>query len=371
MDNYYHSDTDLAERKGSKTPFALRLLDLVVLLLSALALVMLLLTLVTSHYDPSLSWVFAMTGLVTPAIYLFALFMALYWVIRWRWIYATLLLIPLAIGAPAVSRYIKIETSKSYGELPRRGVLRLMSYNVKHLSTPEWENSTADVSRFVEEAKPDIVCFQEFSPSRMTKQEEPDLFRNYSCTVVDDMATYSRYKILRSSENLVGDEFESGVAFWSDILVGRDTLRLYNIHLHSTAITANDDEYLSGMKFLSDSLSDDILKGMISRFRTTSIGRAAQADTIASSIAESPYRVIVCGDFNDTPNSYAYRKISKGLNDAFQQAGVGYSYTYCGFFNLLRIDYVMVEEPLKVLSYEVVDSVRLSDHLPIVTTLKL
>ncbi|MFI3286296.1 MAG: endonuclease/exonuclease/phosphatase family protein [Rikenellaceae bacterium] len=370
MTDYYYSDGAGAKRKKEGS-FVLRIVDFVMLLLSVAALGLLLLTLITSHVAPSVSWIFAIVGLITPAIYLLAIIMALYWIIRWRWIYASLFLVPLAIGAPAVSRYYKIETSKKYGELPRRGVMRLMSYNVKYLIDQEGQYSTPAMNIFIDQVKPDVVCFQEFTPRHMSQSEEPETFSNYSSAKITGMAIYSRYKILESSENLISEDFDSGRAFWADLLVGRDTIRLYNLHLHSTAITLNDDQYLSKMEFLGDSLSDDKLKGIISRFKATSIGRAAQADSLAANIAKSPHRVIVCGDFNDTPNSYAYRRISNGLQDAFQESGLGYSHTFCGFLNLLRIDYVLVEKPLEVLSYEVVDSVKLSDHLPVVTTLKL
>ena len=42
-----------------------------------------------------------------------------------------------------------------------------------------------------------------------------------------------------------------------------------------------------------------------------------QADTIAKYIQQSPYPVIVCGDFNDVPGSYAYRTVKGNLQDVF------------------------------------------------------
>ena len=66
--------------------------------------------------------------------------------------------------------------------------------------------------------------------------------------------------------------------------------------------------------------------------------------------------MIVCGDFNDTPISYTYRTMSRDLNDAFRKVGRGYSHTYRGFFNMLRIDYVLCSDEFAPLSYEVIDS---------------
>ncbi len=348
------------------------IIDSGMVVLSIVAFVAMALTLVTSHYDPSKSWIFTLLGLITPAVYIVNTIFALYWVIRWKWIMASLLLLPLLVGMPAISRYYKIETSKSYGDLLRRGVVRLMSYNVKAFIGDDKQASTADMRDFIEEQRPDIICFQEYFENRMKQEDQPQLMQDYYKASVEELAIFSRYKILKSSENLIVDSlYASGRAFWADLLIGSDTVRLYNLHLHSTDITGKDNDYISNMEFIGDTLREGTFRGMLSRFRRTSIGRAAQADTIAHSISQTPHRVIVCGDLNDTPNSYAYRKISKGLNDSFQEKGVGYSHTFRGFMNLLRIDYILVEEPTEVLWYEVADTVFLSDHLPVMTVLKL
>ncbi|EKC66606.1 hypothetical protein OBE_05853, partial [human gut metagenome] len=89
--------------------------------------------------------------------------------------------------------------------------------------------------------------------------------------------------------------------------VGDDTIRIFNNHLHSTAITVHDDKYLSEHQFLTDTAGGAKIKNIFRRFRDNSMLRAAQADTIARAIAATPGCKIVCGDFNDTPMSYTYR----------------------------------------------------------------
>lgn len=81
-------------------------------------------------------------------------------------------------------------------------------------------------------------------------------------------------------------------------------------------------------------------------------------------------RKIVCGDFNDTPMSYVYRKMARGMNDAFAECGEGYSYTYRGFFDMLRIDYVLASPDLQMLSYEV-PHLGCSDHYPVAVRFKI
>jgi endonuclease/exonuclease/phosphatase family metal-dependent hydrolase len=61
--------------------------------------------------------------------------------------------------------------------------------------------------------------------------------------------------------------------------------------------------------------------------------------------------------------------LARGLNDAFSEAGEGYSYTFRGFFDALRIDYVFSSDEFETLSYEV-PKVPYSDHLPVLVRLK-
>ena len=174
----------------------------------------------------------------------------------------------------------------------------------------------------------------------------------------------SKYRILRS-----GVVLPPGTSVWADLLIGDDTIRVFNNHLRSTAIKAADNDYLTSRGFLSDTAREDKLRSMAGRFRENSVLRAAQVDSIAVVVEAWRSRCIVCGDFNDTPMSYVYRTMAKGLNDAFSQCGSGYSHTFRGFFNTLRIDYVLSSEGFDALSYEV-PTVDYSDHHPVVVRLR-
>ena len=123
-------------------------------------------------------------------------------------------------------------------------------------------------------------------------------------------------------------------------------------------ITHDDQEYLVSGDFIEDGSMEreDKLRSIADRFQLNSQIRADQADTISRFVAASPYRVIVCGDFNDVPVSNTYRRMSHRLRDAFREEGRGYSYTYRGFFDMLRIDYILCSKDFSVLSYDVIDT---------------
>lgn len=151
---------------------------------------------------------------------------------------------------------------------------------------------------------------------------------------------------------------------------GDDTIRIFNNHLHSTAITVHDDKYLSEHQFLTDTAGGAKIKNIFRRFRDNSMLRAAQADTIARAIAATPGCKIVCGDFNDTPMSYTYRVMAQDLDDAFRASGKGIPIPFADSYGCLRIDYVLYSEDLECLDYQVLYDVDLSDHYPVVVRLR-
>jgi endonuclease/exonuclease/phosphatase family metal-dependent hydrolase len=105
------------------------------------------------------------------------------------------------------------------------------------------------------------------------------------------------------------------------------------------------------------------------RLKNGFILRAQQSQVVKNYINKSPYPVIVIGDFNDTPVSYSYRKIRKGLNDSFVKSGYGAGFTYRGNYPPNRIDYILYGNKL-VSTYFEIKRVKYSDHYPIIAYLK-
>ncbi|MEM8906288.1 MAG: endonuclease/exonuclease/phosphatase family protein, partial [Bacteroidota bacterium] len=92
--------------------------------------------------------------------------------------------------------------------------------------------------------------------------------------------------------------------------------------------------------------------------------RAQQAHLVAEHVRNSPYPVMICGDFNETPLSYVYRILSAPLQDAFKQKGSGLGTTYAGKIPALRIDYILADRRLKILDHQILYK-SYSDHYPV------
>ena len=85
---------------------------------------------------------------------------------------------------------------------------------------------------------------------------------------------------------------------------------------------------------------------------------------------KSPYPVIVCGDFNDIPNSYAYNTIGKGMKNAFAEKGSGIGRTFSGISPTLRIDNIFVADKFSVDQFLRIPKI-LSDHFPVFADVQL
>ncbi|MBK7344952.1 MAG: endonuclease/exonuclease/phosphatase family protein [Saprospiraceae bacterium] len=74
----------------------------------------------------------------------------------------------------------------------------------------------------------------------------------------------------------------------------------------------------------------------------------------------------MAGDFNDSPQSYAYRIIRNGLNDSFEHGGTGFGTTFAGRIPGLRIDFILGSQDLNFVRHHV-SPVRFSDHYPVLS----
>jgi endonuclease/exonuclease/phosphatase family metal-dependent hydrolase len=157
---------------------------------------------------------------------------------------------------------------------------------------------------------------------------------------------------------------------YTDILFHSDTIRIFNIHLQSIRFRKEDYAFMDtvSLKYSNEQMRG--IRNIGSQLKTAFSLRSEQAEMISNYIGDSPYPVIAMGDFNDTPQSYAYRKIKKGLHDAFKVSGRGFGNTYSGDLPSFRIDYIMFSNPLFSHQFKRIKT-EYSDHFPITTWLYL
>ena len=82
----------------------------------------------------------------------------------------------------------------------------------------------------------------------------------------------------------------------------------------------------------------------------------------------SPHPLILMGDLNEIPYSYTYFKLGENYENAFENAGRGFGFTYNRILFFLRIDHIFSSEKLKAVQFRTHREVDYSDHYPVSAT---
>lgn len=179
--------------------------------------------------------------------------------------------------------------------------------------------------------------------------------------------TFSKYPIINKQTISFAPGNYNSIFQYCDIKKGADTFRVFNIHLQSLKFSNENRRYLETPSIKDDDNFTES-KSVIAKLKKGFLLRRIQSDRIREFIDKSPYPVIVCGDFNDVPNSYSYRTIGKGMKNAFTEKGTGIGRTFIGISPTLRIDDIFTDERFNVEQFVRV-KIKMSDHFPIITDL--
>jgi endonuclease/exonuclease/phosphatase family metal-dependent hydrolase len=361
----------------------------IIWVLNILAVVALGLAFLAAWISPETIWWLALFGLGFEILFVINLLFVIYWmIVRDKRFILSLLLVLAGVGK--IFGIVQINFSSEKEEiLKEKGYIKVMSFNVRLFDLYNWfHNSTTrnKIFEFLKKESPDIICFQEFYSS---DKKDPS-FRNedtlcyylnaafsqieYTLTLRKTdhwgIATYSKYPIV-NKEALHFAKRGGNIFIMSDIKIGNDTVRVFNTHLESVRFGWSDYKFIENLN--NDDVEQDELKGSLTilrHLRQAFIKRARQVDLLHDSIAASPYPVILCGDFNDTPSSYTYSVLSDNLKDAFRESGNGSGKTYAGPFPSFRIDYIFHDRSVSSQAYTTIYE-KLSDHYPVSCMVKV
>jgi len=226
---------------------------------------------------------------------------------------------------------------------------------------------------------PDIACFQEFylREKYTGKNCEPFMqagqFSDYTTSLYADstsdtylsLITFTRFPVINQGVVRTPDHSERNIfSLWTDLKINEDTIRIYNIHLQSIGFTENEESLFDEKEEENGELERKS-KSTARKLKRAFVARSQQVRILATHIDSCRHTVFLAGDFNDTPVSYAYRKLRGELNDAFTDSGTrGMGKTYNGRFPSFRIDYIFYPKEFEAAEFKVIGR-RYSDHFPI------
>lgn len=327
--------------------------------------------------DPNIWWVSAFAGLFMPCILFINFFLLIFWTLHKK----TWLLLPL-ITIIANYNYLTSIFQSPWKTLPTytdQNTITVASYNVEGFYLIAKNDFKYDVSRLANQKPIDILCIQEHCEESLldsaTIRKRIDLpyrkvfFNRKTSWANFGISIYSRYPIVRFGS--IDFNSEKNSAMWADICINNDTIRVFNNHLQTTDVSINTQKYNQYRSVKNWNGQARILVNLLESLKENFCIRAEQAKLVRQKIEMSPYPVIICGDFNDTPVSYAFNLI-KGNNftDGFRDCGKGYGHSFSGIKSLLRIDFIAYADCFIGLNYESPHFIW-SDHNPIIMSLKM
>ena len=336
----------------------------------------------SSKTNPLVNVFPAFLGLAYPILLYSNLFFVFFWILLRKKLFL-ISVVAILITMSLLPKYFQLNTSRTK-ELANIETFTVVSYNIQSFRTFYHHQSQSyldSLTAFLEEMKPSVVCFQEYYNDLEMDEDITHFMQrrlglkykyiNSRLTRWDryefGLAVFSEFPILNTGRilnaNYEDELYTTNYAVYADLLIQNDTFRLYNVHLESVKISEDESIFQT----LEDGAANEFKnesKKLFSKLKTAFQFRANQIIPIREHMDASPYPLIVCGDFNDTPASWAYAQMSRGLQDAFVVAGRGTGKTYNGRYPSFRIDYILTHPNIKIHWFETA-KVYYSDHFPV------
>jgi endonuclease/exonuclease/phosphatase family metal-dependent hydrolase len=335
--------------------------------------VALLLSYMAVHINPEKFALPAFFGLAYPYILLVNTFMVVLWIALLRF-EALISLLIITLGFTHLTNYIQVGKRDEIKE----NTFSVMSYNLRLFNFFEDKDTDSEkkVLEFLRVQQPDILCLQEFfingEPSQKENAFRTALGSNYDTHIkiigsgknrYYGIVTFSKFPIVGKGEII--HPKSSSLSIFTDILIEKDTFRIFNNHLQSFRLKGIERSFIEEMTTPYDKEALDEMRKISRSLKQGFVIRSHQSQLVKAQINHSPYPVVVAGDFNDTPVSYSYRKIRRGLYDSFVSSGYGAGFTYKGNYPPNRIDYILYDNAMESTYFETL-KVKYSDHYPIV-----
>ena len=321
--------------------------------------------------SPETTKIFYFIGLAYPWLLISNLLFIGFWLIKKQryWLYS---LVVLLIGWGNITKYWGLSLSDGS---TKKQTIKVLTYNTGGFeydieTKEEFSKRILEVNIFLAKEKPDIVCFQEYIDKHKAvienAQRFPYLGNFYTAHPVEkSLLIFSKYPILNTGF-LNFDTGNNDVIF-ADINVNGSLTRVYCAHFKSNSVSERTTSLIKNKDFDKESAAAS--RSVLSQVKKQYSVRAGQAEKLKAHISLSPYPVIVCGDFNDTPQTYTYFSVAENLQDTWQEKGFGRGSTYAGAIPFLRIDYILASKKLEVIDCDVLRAADFSDHFPVSTVI--
>lgn len=333
-------------------------------LVNALAIACLLIAYLAPYVDPQDFWPISFFGLTYKFWLVLNLFLVVFWLVlsRKRWMYNAFFLL---LGFQFIARNIQYSSS-----VAKPTDIKIATFNANVQQVYNEGNTSKQIREYLNKNKFDVVVlvewlnkkgsidYDEYPHQQFVRLDATKNKYDYGLKLV------SKHKII-NWERIKYEHRTNNMAAYFDIDMNGTVIRYVAAHLQSNGI--NSENYHKLVNVEIDEEYKTYALHFIRRLRTLILRRSEQTKTILEVVEDSPYPVVIMGDFNDTPQSFTYQELKRGRKDAFIERGNGWGATYLKPFPIMRIDYILHDSELECTSYNCVSDIK-SDHAMVEAT---
>ena len=339
-------------------------------LLAIIAAFVLLISAYGGRVDPTI-WVMpSMATLALPIVTLVVLLLLAVLALCKQWRAAVIIVGALLLSWPTlrlISPFNLGHREAKEGKTP----LKVLTMSVTQFNWNDGDHPSKNM-RYILDEDADIVVIQEglvyfsYEQLKTVKPMLKELYKKYPYRKKHffDVGILSKYPFDEvESPVLAQDSLGYFIKAW-DVDAPGGNIRVVNMHLSSLRFTRNDSQLIESMN--TPSGRKKRIKSVTKKLDVGFRSHARQARAVRQVLDETPGDVLVMGDMNDTPGSFAYRTVcGDDVRDAWADTGFGPIYTFHAHHLYVKIDHILYRGDMRVLSCRR-DKKGESDHYPMV-----
>lgn len=289
----------------------------------------------------------------------------------------------LLIALPSILDTYPLNISNNADKIDRSDSLQwsLLTYNSINLAdlTGKYPGGINPTLSYILKTDADVVCLQEqeymsaHAPFHISQAQIDSIAERYPYIILScrSQCLLSKFPVQPINAGIPRGSAADGIIAAYILNIRGRRVALFNVHLHSFELTADDRELYGDMTRLKggDSTISRMRSDVLPKIKAAAMARADEAGALQRLIRKyGGNDVVVCGDFNDVPGCFTLRRLAdEGMHEVYPETGLGYMRTYNRNRFFFRIDHVLYRGNLKPLDMQRGD-LMCSDHFPLLTT---